>query len=121
MSAPEPPTDLASRTLPLVSVSAGTALHRFHTAKSGTKTLGPVFFDTGLGGRLNAPDGTYGVLYVADKPPGAFAESFLRTPGATLLAEAYMQTKAYARLAWNRPLRCVQMFGPGLARNRSHG
>lgn len=111
MSAPEPPADLATRNLPIVTVDAATPLHRFHTAR-----FGPVFFDTTLSGRLNAPDGAYGVLYVAENPAGAFAESFLRTPGATLLAEDFIASKAYARLEWDRPLRLAQMFGPGLAK-----
>jgi hypothetical protein len=35
-------------------------LHRFYTA-----AFDSIYFDRGRDGRLNAPDGTYGVLYTA--------------------------------------------------------
>ncbi|MDK2747258.1 MAG: RES family NAD+ phosphorylase [Brevundimonas sp.] len=110
MSAPRPPADFASRTLPLITLDGGVETHRFHNA-----AFGPTYYDKSDAGRLNAPAGEYGVLYVAEKIDGAFAESFLRTPGATLLAQSFIDAKAYARLAWTRPLKLAQMYGQGLA------
>ena len=80
MSAPLPPSDLDSRDPELLQLPAGTIIHRFYT--SGYE---PIFFDPGLSGRLNAPDGSYGVLYGAKDRSGAFAETFLRTPGRRLI------------------------------------
>jgi RES domain len=82
VSAPLPPPDLASRTPQLVMVPAGSVMHRFYTAKA---KYDPIFFDSSREGRLNSLDGSYGVLYAAREPAGAFAETFLRTPGRTLI------------------------------------
>ncbi len=111
MTAPGPPADLARRDPLLAHLAVGEFLHRFHTAKHE-----PLFFDRGLGGRLNAPNGGYGVLYAANYPAGAFAETFLRQPGRTLLAADFLASKAYARLRVLRPLTLIKLGGPGLAR-----
>jgi hypothetical protein len=111
VTAPRPPKDIANRDPLFAHVAAGAFVHRFHTAKHG-----PVFFDRNLGGRLNAPDGSYGVLYAAQSPAGAFAETFLREPGRTLLALDLLASKAYARLRVLRPLVLIKLGGPGLAR-----
>jgi hypothetical protein len=86
-------------------------VHRFHDAGRA-----PLFFDRSVGGRLNAPDGKYGVLYVARSLAGAFAETFLREPGRTLLAADFLASKAYARFRVLRPLILIKLGGPGLAR-----
>lgn len=111
MSAPLPPSDLGSRIPELVTLSAGTFVHRFYTSSHGD----PIYFDASLLGRLNAPDGSYGVLYVAREEAGALAETFLRRPGATLLDPAFLAQKAYARLAVTSQLRLIKLAGPGLA------
>jgi hypothetical protein len=111
VTAPRPPEDIANRDPLLSHLAAGEFVHRFHTAK-----YGPVFFDRTLGGRLNAPDGSYGVLYAAQSPAGAFAETFLREPGRALLAIDFVASKAYARLRVLRPLVLIKLGGPGLAR-----
>ena len=110
MSVP-PPADLASRTPLTLTIPAGAALHRFHSARRD-----PIFFDRSLGGRLNAPDAGYGVLYSAKGPRGAFAESFLRTPGRRTLDPALQAAKAYAILQASRALTLINFNGPGLAR-----
>lgn len=86
-------------------------LHRFYTARHE-----PVFFDRGRDGRLNAPDGTYGVLYTARTRAGAFAETFLRTPGRTIIPADLLAQKAYVRLRMLRRLTLVKFSGPGLAK-----
>lgn len=111
MSAPLPPPDLSTRKPDIVTLKRGSLCHRFHNAR-----YDPVHFDRGPGGRLNAPDGAYGVLYVSERPAGAFAESFLREPGRTQLAADMIARKAYAQCLVSRPLRLVRMAGPGLAK-----
>jgi hypothetical protein len=102
---------LSRRTPHFVDIPAGAVIHRFYTAR-----FEPVFFDTSRAGRLNAPDGSYGVLYAAAGPDGAFAETFLRQPGRTLLASDFIASKAYVRLGVRRALRLIKLSGPGLAR-----
>lgn len=114
MTAPLPPANIAARKPNTLTLRAGQPLHRFHTY--GPAKFGPVYYDQSQSGRLNAPDGRYGVLYVAQNRAGAFAESFLRSPGAQLLDSALLAIKAYAELRPTRPLRLAQLTGPGLAK-----
>jgi hypothetical protein len=111
VTAPQPPRDVHKRDPLLVGVAAGEIIHRFYAAK-----CDPIFFDRSRTGRLNAPDGTYGVLYTAKAPAGAFAETFLREPGRTLLAADFLGSKAYVQLRTLKPLQLIKLGGPGLAR-----
>ena len=77
MSAPLPPVDLGSRSPEFTVLRKGTILERFFSIG-----YDPVHFDRSGLSRLNAPDGKYGVLYAAQDIRGAFAETFLRNPGA---------------------------------------
>jgi hypothetical protein len=92
-------------------ISVGELLHRFFTV-----AYDPIYFDRGPDGRLNAPTQDYGVLYAAQAPQGAFAETFLRVPGRTLIPTDLLAIKAYVALELQRPLTLVQLAGPGLAR-----
>jgi len=83
-----------------VKLLAGREVHRFYTA-----TWEPIFFDRSTAGRFNAPDGSFGVLYSAREISGAFAETFLRTPGHTLVDMDLQQRKAYVRLAVKKDLK----------------
>lgn len=110
MSAPLPPADLASRDPELVTLRAGTIVHRFYTEKNE-----PIYFDPSLDGRLNAPDGSYGVLYCARETSGAFAETFLRSPGRRLIDTSLLGRKAYVRLQVRSELKLIKLAGSGLA------
>jgi hypothetical protein len=109
--APHPPGNLAARQPLEIKLQPGEVLHRFFTA-----AYDPIYFDRGRDGRLNAPDDSYGVLYAAKAPRGAFAETFLRNPGLTQLPTDLLTRKAYVTLQVLQPLRLVRMAGPGLAR-----
>ncbi|GEO81449.1 RES family NAD+ phosphorylase [Pararhodospirillum oryzae] len=110
MTTPRPPADLATRTPRRITLPEGTRLHRFHPAG-----LGALYFDRSREGRFNAPDGSYGVLYVARERAGAFAETFLRSPGARLIDPGLMRRKAYVCFEVLRPLTLIEFTGPGLA------
>lgn len=110
-AAPLPPADLAARPPLEVKLRKGDIIHRFFTA-----IFDPLYFDRGRDGRLNAPDGSFGVLYAAKEPRGAFAETFLRVPGRTQLPTDLLSKKAYVTLQVLRPLRLVKLAGSGLAR-----
>lgn len=93
-----------------MDIAAGSIVDRFYTAR-----FEPVFFDRSRSGRLNAPDGSCGVLYAAATPAGAFAETFLRQPGRTLLASDFLASKAYVRLRIDRMMRRIKSAVPGWA------
>ena len=111
MSGLAPPSDLAARRPSIARLRAGSVIHRFYSSEHE-----PIFFDRGRGGRLNAPDGSYGVLYAAKKTAGAFAETFLRNSGSTQLPLDLLGRKAYVRLKVTGSLSLLQLTGPGLAR-----
>lgn len=111
MTAPPPPSDLPRRKLTILEIAEGVAVERLFEA-----SYEPIFFDKGRGGRWNAPDGAYGVLYVAADMRGAFAETFLREPGRTLLPLDLVARKARVTLRTTRPLRLIALTGSGLAR-----
>jgi hypothetical protein len=111
VSGPLPPADLNDRRSRLVKLPAGQEVHRFYTAR-----WEPIFFDKSSAGRFNAPDASYGVLYAAKKTNGAFAETFLRTPGRTLIDMDLLKRKAYVRLVIKRDLKLIRLAGPNLAR-----
>jgi hypothetical protein len=107
---PLPPANIATRTPRLVRIKAGATLHRFFT-----QAFEPVHFDRSPDGRLNAPDGSYGVLYAAETVNGAFAETFLRQPGRQQIPSDLLARKAQVRLRVTRELVLVRLSGPGLA------
>lgn len=111
MSGPFPPADLDRRQPDLLKLPAGENLHRFYTAKRE-----PIFFDSSTDGRFNAPSASYGVLYAARERDGAFAETFLRNPGRTLIDIDLLIRKGYVRLTIDRDLTLIRFAGPGLSR-----
>jgi hypothetical protein len=111
VTAPLPPDDLAKRSPNVQTLRSGVIVHRFYTA-----AYDPLYFDRGRGGRLNAPDGAYGVLYVARTRKGAFAETFLREPGRTIIPSDLLARKAYVQVRIEKALRVIRLHGPGLAR-----
>lgn len=116
MSPPRPPRDLARRQPEIVVLEEGARIERIFTRKNGPTRFAPIFFDKGDGGRLNDPDGNYGVRYGAAELSGAFAETFLREPGRALLPLDLIESKARATLRATRPLRLIALMGAGLAR-----
>lgn len=117
MTAPLPPADLDGRPLALFPLDPSTVLYRFYTRRdaTGTRQYDPVYFDRGNGGRFNAPDGSFGVLYAAASMAGAFAETFLRNTGTMVLPLDLLATKGLVRLAPRRRLRLAHLHGPALS------
>lgn len=94
----------------IATVAAGGILHRFYS-----KAYEPIFFDRSKGGRLNAPEADYGVLYAAETANGAFAETFLRQPGRQQIPDDLLSAKACVRLRTTRKLSFIKLMGTGLA------
>ena len=111
MSPPLPPADLASRELEWLALPQGAIVERFFTT-----AFDPIYFDRARGGRLNAADGSYGVLYAAEQMRGAFAETFLRRPGQRVIGLDLVRKKARVRLSVARELKLLKLYGTGLAR-----
>ena len=112
---PLPPADLDSRLPSKFWLSEGTELLRIHsTARD------PLFFGPAAGspprGRWDAPAGEFGVCYLAEESHIAFAESFLRAPGESLIEEADLAPRSISRIRVRRDLRLVGFHGAGLTR-----
>lgn len=110
MSGPQPPHNLHNRQPEQIVLEAGSELFRFYTA-----AFDPVYYDRSRAGRLNAPDATYGVLYTAATRKGAFAETFLREPGRSLIDLQLLKKKAHVVLENTAPLKLAKLAGRGLA------
>ena len=112
--APPPPADLACRELPLETVPAGGRFYRIHR-----KGRAALHFGTGGRGRFDAPDGRFGVCYVARDVEGCFVEVFLRAVGDTLVRESELAARAVSAIEVRpgaAPLRLVELRGRGLVR-----
>ena len=108
---PLPPKDFAQRKLPLLEMHAAEALVRVHRLN-----LDALFFGRSGDNRFDDPAGRFGVCYAAQRLEGAFAETFLRNVGATLVSRAALAHRAASTLRVKRTLRLAQLYGPGLAR-----
>ena len=107
---PFPPADFPQRAPVTEVIDAGTTIFRFY--KNG---YGSTYFAMDRGGRLNAPDASYGVLYAAQSVNGAFAETFLRDPGHNRVDGSMLHSKGLVHLRATVDLRLASLFGPGLA------
>jgi hypothetical protein len=100
-------------TLPLDIVAADTALARVHRAADD-----PVFFGPGAGApptyRFDSLTGSFGVLYVGARLPGALVETLLRNPKRRMVAYHDVALRASSELRCPRDLRLVDLHGAGL-------
>jgi hypothetical protein len=108
VSPPSPPETI--RPPATHTILEGAQICRFYNSAQA-----PIYFDRGSSGRFNSPDAAYGVLYAADKLAGAFAETFLRKPGQ-MIALDLIRKKTLVRLRALQPIKCIKLFGAGLAR-----
>jgi hypothetical protein len=112
-SPPPPPPWLQTARLPILELPHPTAVVRIHRAD-----LDPVFFSPGTGkppiGRFDSPNGSFGVLYLAQALEGAFAETILRNPHRRLVDLSDIAARAMSVLSFSRAIRLVKMFGDGL-------
>lgn len=111
---PAPPPDLASRKLPIArSRGPWFRIHRVvHSA---------IHFGRGHSNRFDAPAGEFGVLYVARTERGAFIETFGHDTGVRVIDHQELDARALSRVDAAKPLRLVDLRGPGLARLGADG
>jgi hypothetical protein len=76
----------------------------------------PLFFGTTRQNRFDDPLGRYGVLYAAQTLDGGFIETFGRSPGVNSVGVDQLISRLLAVIEPRRPLRLVDLTGPGLAR-----
>lgn len=111
---PLPPSDLAGRSIPIEEKPAGTLWWRVHQ-----RTHHPLFFGPSPGrspqSRFDAPDESFRVCYLGASLEASFAESFYRGPGL-ILEHRDLEHRAFSQIENTRPLRLVQLHGPGLVR-----
>jgi hypothetical protein len=109
---PAPPANLAERELPIAEEAEALGPWvRMHDARHD-----PVFFGRTGRNRFDDPEGEYGVLYAAEDAFGAFLETFGRRPGRNVVSREKLAARPLAGIEADRPLRLVDLTGPGLAR-----
>lgn len=111
---PFPPPTLSSRHLPTITVD--TPQLRIHKCR-----WGALHFGTEPLGRFNAPDGAFGVLYLAADLYGAFVETFGRLGTKAELApveigRAQLRASCTSHIGFTRPVALVDLTGPTLRR-----
>jgi len=111
---PGPPPDLASRKPPIPRFRG--PWFRIHRVVHGA-----IHFGRGHAYRFDAPAGEFGVLYVARTERGAFIETFGHDTGIRVLDHKELEVRALSRVDVVKPLRLVDLRGPGLARLGADG
>ncbi len=113
-AAPPPPADFDRRILPVETVDPSTDLFRVHQ-----ETWAPVFFGPPKGRlplyRFDAPDGSFGTLYVGFTLEAAFVEALVRNPALKLVSQTEVDRRRWSVLRASRALTLVRLFGPGLS------
>jgi RES domain len=115
-----PPAWLAARSLPLLTISAGTPLFRVHQAIHRPILFGPATVPaTGVRepptNRFDSLTGAFGVFYLGRQFDGAFAETVLRNPPRRFVSEHYVTLRAVSEVTASRDLKVVDFHGPGLS------
>lgn len=109
---PLPPSDLANRRLTIVRLAGPWV--RIHLT-----VHDPLFFGRTGSNRFDDPLRRYGVLYAAERGEGAFIETFGRSPGVNVVSRSQLADRSIALIEAARPLRFVDLTGPGLAHIRT--
>ncbi len=75
-----------------------------------------LYFGRSRDARFDAPGGEYGVLYLGADAHCAFAETFGQSTGVNTVTTRALSERVLSRVEAARPLRLVDLTGPGLAR-----
>lgn len=109
---PEPPADLPERQL--LRFDPATAPPPWYRLYPAGRE--PLYFGRTPGGRFNAPNGRFGVLYLATDPFGAFIETYGQATGIDEITFTELAGRHLCRILVTRPLALVDLTGAGLAR-----
>lgn len=105
---PEPPDDLDDRSPLLVKMSARTIFFRFHN-----RAKEPLFFGRTAGNRFDAPDGSFGVLYVGFDEHCAFIETFGQSTGIRAVTRTALEQRHLAYLEITLSLTLMDLANSG--------
>ncbi len=105
---PEPPIDLAQRPLPLLSTDR--IWFRVYRLQHE-----PLYFSRSGNNRFDSPAGEYGVLYLGQDEHYAFVGTFGHATGVRFVTMTALRARGLVRVEVRRPLRLVDLTGPGLA------
>jgi hypothetical protein len=111
---PEPLSDLNAQPLP-------TYMANGPWVRSHATLHSPLHFGRAGLNRFDAPGGQYGILYLAADIHGAFIETFGRALGVRTITVARLASRLFTEVRQTRPLRVVDLTGPGLARIGADG
>jgi hypothetical protein len=103
---PEPPLDFGGLSLPMTT--HGGSLSRTHLHAND-----PLYFGRTGRYRFDDPNGSYGVLYAARDPFGAFIETFGQQTGVRSVGAGELRRRCLTEFYPVRPLSLVDLFSPG--------
>jgi hypothetical protein len=75
-----------------------------------------LFFGRTATYRFDDPAGGFGVLYAGDRPECAFIETFGHATGVRAVTTGELGLRSLSEICTTRPLRLVDLTGPGLPR-----
>lgn len=103
---PAPPENVGKIYVSVVELAG--PFFRTHGIKRGPLSPG----NTGLN-RFDAPDASYGVLYLGCDAHCAFVETFAHASGTRTVTTAALKNRALSQLKPTRPLRLIDLVGSG--------
>ena len=104
---PAPPENVGKIYVSVVELAG--PFFRTHGIKRGPLSPG----NTGLN-RFDAPDASYGVLYLGCDAHCAFIETFAHASGTRTITTAALKSRALSQLKPTRPLRLIDLAGLAL-------
>lgn len=105
---PEPPSDLDGRSPLLLTVTPGTLFSRIHN-----RTKVPVFFGKTDRNRFDAPDGSFGVVYLGFDEYCAFIETFGQDTGIRIVTRRALEQRHLTYLELTEPLNLIDLAASG--------
>jgi hypothetical protein len=105
---PEPPSDLGDRSPVLLQITPGTVFSRIHN-----RSNGPVFFGKSGRNRFDAPDKSFGVLYVGFDEYCAFIETFGQDTGIRVVTRRALAQRHLSYLKVTEPLNLIDLAASG--------
>lgn len=103
-----PARELRDRPLPTILLPKSHPVFRLHDAR-----FAPMHFGASGDNRFDAPDGRFGILYLAQQIPGAFVEVFCRQR-QRWIAETALARFHMSEFHSSRDLQLVDLAGKGL-------
>lgn len=111
---PEPPANFSNEVLPTKVIDCD--LLRIHKS-----SLGALFFGKTARNRFDAPDRSYGVMYLGLDEHCCFIETFGQETGHKVVTQDELSKNSIATIRLKRKIKLVDITGSGLARIGADG